>query len=218
VISKYLDGLRAAKGLSYQQVADIAKTVSYSTVYRICTGDCKNASLATLRKITMAVGGNMDDLIDAMESTEDAIENPESFGKGPDVPRGIEDRRRLATADDMNSIVNIFSTMLDNKDANYNRHIEALKKEMRASRVDQRAEYDECLEILKEKHKATIADLNAKHDKAIASKDKWINILFALCCLFVLFIMGVLIYDLTHPDIGFFRRIAEVFRMGHATV
>ena len=187
-------------------------------MYRICTKECKNASLATLRKITLAVGGNMDDLIDAMEDTEDAVENPESFGKGPDIPKGIEDRRRLATADDMNSIVNIFSTMLDNKDANYIRHIEALKKEMRASRADQRAEYDEHLEILKEKHRITIETLNARHANELRTKDKWITILFAMCCVLILFIIGILIYDLTHPEIGFIRRISEALRFGSAAV
>ena len=44
------------------------------------------------------------------------------------------------------------------------------------------------------------------YEKIIAGKEKWLHRLFLCCCVLTLFILGVLIYDLTHPMVGFFRQ------------
>lgn len=44
------------------------------------------------------------------------------------------------------------------------------------------------------------------YEKIIAGKEKWLHRLFLCCCVLTLFVLGVLIYDLTHPMVGFFRQ------------
>ena len=44
------------------------------------------------------------------------------------------------------------------------------------------------------------------YERTIKSKDKWIIVLAAFLAIMVLFIMGVLIYDITHPNIGWFQQ------------
>ena len=47
--------------------------------------------------------------------------------------------------------------------------------------------------------------LDAK-DMALASKEKWLVRLFITCCTLVGIIVGILIFDLVNPSIGFFQR------------
>ena len=44
------------------------------------------------------------------------------------------------------------------------------------------------------------------YKETIKIKDRWIHRLFICCCFFILFIMGILIYDVAHPAVGFFQR------------
>lgn len=44
------------------------------------------------------------------------------------------------------------------------------------------------------------------YKETIKMKDRWLLRLFICCCVFILFIMGILIYDVTHPTTGFFQR------------
>ena len=43
------------------------------------------------------------------------------------------------------------------------------------------------------------------YEKVIHSKNKWLICLFVCCCILILFIMGIVTYDLMNPRIGFFR-------------
>ena len=43
------------------------------------------------------------------------------------------------------------------------------------------------------------------YERTIEGKEKWLYRLFFLCCVLVAVLLGVLIYDLTHPMVGFFR-------------
>ena len=44
------------------------------------------------------------------------------------------------------------------------------------------------------------------YERTIEGKEKWLYRLFFLCCVLVAVLLGVLIYDLTHPMVGFFRQ------------
>ena len=49
-------------------------------------------------------------------------------------------------------------------------------------------------------------DLIRLYERTIEGKEKWLYRLFFLCCVLVAVLQGVLIYDLTHPMVGFFRQ------------
>ena len=49
-------------------------------------------------------------------------------------------------------------------------------------------------------------DLIRLYERTIEGKEKWLYRLFCLCCVLVAVLLGVLIYDLTHPMVGFFRQ------------
>ena len=49
-------------------------------------------------------------------------------------------------------------------------------------------------------------DLIRLYERTIEGKEKWLYRLFFLCCVLVADLLGVLIYDLTHPMVGFFRQ------------
>ena len=47
--------------------------------------------------------------------------------------------------------------------------------------------------------------LDAK-DQALKSMDKWLHRLFIVCCILVVVIVGILVFDLVNPSVGFFQR------------
>lgn len=49
-------------------------------------------------------------------------------------------------------------------------------------------------------------DLIRLYERTIEGKEKWLYRLFFLCCVLVAVLLGVLIYDLTHPMVGFLRQ------------
>ena len=49
-------------------------------------------------------------------------------------------------------------------------------------------------------------DLIRLYERTIEGKEKWLYRLFFLCCVLVAVLLGVLIYDLTHPMVGIFRQ------------
>ena len=49
-------------------------------------------------------------------------------------------------------------------------------------------------------------DLIRLYERTIEGKEKWLYRLFFFCCVLIAVLLGVLIYDLTHPMVGFFRQ------------
>ena len=49
-------------------------------------------------------------------------------------------------------------------------------------------------------------DLIRLYERTIEGKEKRLHRLFFFCCALIAFLMGVLIYDLAHPMVGFFRQ------------
>ena len=49
-------------------------------------------------------------------------------------------------------------------------------------------------------------DLIRLYERTIEGQEKWLSRLFFWCCVLVAVLLGVLIYDLTHPMVGFFRQ------------
>lgn len=49
-------------------------------------------------------------------------------------------------------------------------------------------------------------DLIRLYERTIEGKEKWLYRLFFFCCVLIAVLLGVLIYDLTHPMVGFLRQ------------
>ena len=48
-------------------------------------------------------------------------------------------------------------------------------------------------------------DVIRVYEETIRNKDKWMYRIFICCCVLMLFVMGVMVYDLTNPMVGFFQ-------------
>ena len=179
--------------MTYQQLAD-KSGVSLSTVERILTGKAKDSSFQVLRALTFALQGNLDDLSAAVDSTPGA--HPETWGAGPELPTTPEGTRNLATAADLNNMADMFTAMLREKDANYDRHIQALHRR-----------HADDIANLKEAHRDEIANLKDEHDRERKYKNKWISWLFSICLTLVVFFVFILVYDVLNPNVGWVRRL-----------
>lgn len=196
MISKYLLALKEVKGYSNQKIAELSKT-SVSTIDRILSGKAKSTSFEILRDVTFVLGGNMDDLARAVDSTPSV--NPETFGDGPELPTVPEKARELATAADLNILYDMFSGLLRDKDANYDRHIQALHRR-----------HAEDIANLKTEHERELAGLIRAHERECGYKNKWITWLFIICLCLVAFLTFVVIYDVLNPEIGWVRKIGAL--------
>lgn len=49
-------------------------------------------------------------------------------------------------------------------------------------------------------------DLIRLYERTIEGKEKWLYRLFFFCCVLIAVLLGVLIYDLAHPMVGFLRQ------------
>ena len=196
MFSQYLLALKEAKGYSNQKIAELSKT-SVSTIDRILSGKAKNTSFAILRDVTFFLGGNMDDLARAVDSTPGV--NPETFGNGPELPTVPEKARELATAADLNSLYDMFSGLLRDKDVNYDRHIQELHRR-----------HAEDIASLKAEHERELAGIVRAHERECNYKNKWITWLFVICLCLVAFLTFVMIYDVLNPEVGWVRRIGAV--------
>lgn len=196
MISKYLCDLREARGLTIQQLSD-KSGVSYSSVERILKGKAKNTSFEILRALTFALEGNLDDLSRAVDSTPGI--HPETYGAGPELPTTPEGVRTLATAADINTITDMFADLLREKDANYDRHIQALHRR-----------HAEDIANLKAEHERELAGLIRAHARECGYKNKWITWLFVICMCLVAFLTFVMVYDVLNPDVGWVRRMGAL--------
>ena len=57
-----------------------------------------------------------------------------------------------------------------------------------------------------EKQARASKELLALYETMIASKNQWLHRLFLCCCVMVLVMIFLVIFDLTNPAVGFFRQ------------
>lgn len=174
--------------------------VSLSTVERILSGKAKSTSFEILRDITFVLGGNMDDLARAVDSTPEA--HPETYGAGPVLPTVPEKARELATAADLNALYDMFSGLLRDKDANYDHHIQALH-----------ARHAEAVGNLRSEHERELQNMKRVHER---ERDRMINqnlcknvvivgLIALVIVMLVLIVLYLLRFDVPNGDYGIFR-------------
>ena len=59
-------------------------------------------------------------------------------------------------------------------------------------------------ETLQEK-KAANKEIIQLYESMLANKEKWMHRLFICCCILMAVLIGIVIFDLTNPQIGFFQ-------------
>lgn len=59
-------------------------------------------------------------------------------------------------------------------------------------------------ETLQEK-KAANKEIIQLYESMLANKEKWMHRLFVCCCILIAVLIGIVIFDLTNPQIGFFQ-------------
>lgn len=57
-----------------------------------------------------------------------------------------------------------------------------------------------------EREKPVSNEITALYREVLKSKDKWIYRLFVVCCVLIVYVLGLLVFDLANPNVGFFRR------------
>lgn len=199
MIAKYLSSLKEARGYSNQKIAEMSD-VSLSTVERILAGKAKNTSFEVLRAITFALQGNMDDLAKAVDSTPG--EHPETYGNGPALPTVPEKARELVTAADLNTMLDMFTAMLREKDANYDRHIQAMHRR-----------YADDISILRREHEMSASSVKEEHARAIRRYEQQLArkdiIVYIMVGLLIVFLVAAILYlakfDIPNGDYGVFR-------------
>lgn len=53
---------------------------------------------------------------------------------------------------------------------------------------------------------AKLAAINMEHKETLAQKDKWIHRLFIVALVFIVFLIGLMVFDLLNPHMGYFIR------------
>ena len=67
---------------------------------------------------------------------------------------------------------------------------------------------DELVGIKKETHqekKTANKEIIHLYESMLANKEKWMHRLFICCCILMAVLIGIVIFDLTNPQIGFFQ-------------
>ena len=59
-------------------------------------------------------------------------------------------------------------------------------------------------ETIQEK-KAANKEIIQLYESMLANKEKWMHRLFVCCCILMAVLIGIVIFDLTNPQIGFFQ-------------
>lgn len=67
---------------------------------------------------------------------------------------------------------------------------------------------DELVGIKEETHqekKTANKEIIQLYESMLANKEKWMHRLFVCCCILMAVLIGIVIFDLTNPQIGFFQ-------------
>ena len=67
---------------------------------------------------------------------------------------------------------------------------------------------DELVGIKEETHqekKTANKEIIHLYESMLANKEKWMHRLFVCCCILIAVLIGIVIFDLTNPQIGFFQ-------------
>lgn len=146
-------------GLSNQELADLS-TVPIGTVNRVLAGGVEMPNFQTIRDLTKAMGGSLDDI--AGFTAAEPLPAEEHEASRPTEAPG----RPVPDAQEQEKLAHSLSP-------------------------DAIHAYDA---LLKERQ------------KEVETKEVWLKRLFITCCVLVAVIVGILIFDLANPSIGFFQK------------
>lgn len=146
-------------GLSNQELADLSM-VPIGTVNRVLAGRVEMPNFQTIRDLTKALGGSLDDIAGFTAAPVPESEDPET-SRPAEVPSQPP--------------------------------LSGPKQEMPVHSLSPDAIHAYDI-LLKERQ------------KELETKELWLKRLFIACCVLVAVIIGILIFDLTNPAVGFFQK------------
>ena len=176
--------------------AEIAEKsgIQESTVSRMLAGNVENPRFQTVVDIVIALGGSLDDLVGIVRQQPDSVKIDDPIGAVEKVIK-VEETTLARPLDDAER--QRYKDRIQHISDEAMRREEWLQANAAARESELRQEY-----MARE---AALREEFAEHEKRSHKREV---VLFAADCILVLFIMIVLIIDLTNPSMGYFRYAA----------
>lgn len=187
-VAAYIQMLKLRSGKTYEQ-AEAESNVPKSTINRIALAQAGDPGIEIVEKVIEAFGGSMEEL------------NIYQF-EGPSVQRADE-LTTLQAALDAQRVA--YEKLVETMDRTHQARVDALMARNKALEASHLRE----LEGINEAHAKeveTLLAVQAKHDKRLMIV---IGILTSFIIILLTYVLGVNIYDMTHPDRGWIQYAME---------
>lgn len=185
--------LKKKSHMTNQQIAE-KSNIPESTVARIFSGKTPNPTIATVISMARAMGGSAADLLneDDVKKTEDNSEDNPEFIK-PDSESTIAEGNTYSGRNASFESVEVLSASEDKS---------SIVSE--SKRSDSSEQSSKSLEDTTSSERF-YEDIISFYKNEIRKKDAWITRLFWCLIGIMIFILFVLIFDITHPNFGFVK-------------
>ncbi len=162
---------KAELRLSNVVIADMCR-FSTSSVDRFFRGDMKRPTWEFIRALAQILD------IPTQEIREIAPNMREGFRGDPLPP---QERERVASAQDLNDLVDTYREMIRHRDEQFSHTLSAVEDD-----------FAEALANLKAAHTETLKEMREQHRQELAASKKVSKYLFCTCCALTLIIIAVL--------------------------
>ena len=200
MLGPLLTGLRDKHNLTNAEIAE-RSGLTTSTVRRILSGDTQGPSIDNVKDIVLA----MDEPIEKLFEIMAASYGQPNTAKAPQTPEEVSAEHTEYESWLNASLINLYVDRLAEKDVRINdlrQRLDNYKAELAAHDEKHKAELAE----ISHECDAKLAAANQEHKEALALKDKWIHRLFVVALVFIVFLIGLMVFDLLNPHMGYFIR------------
>lgn len=200
MLGPLLTDLRDKHNLTNAEIAE-RSGLTTSTVRRILSGDTQGPSIDNVKDIVLA----MDEPIEKLFEIMAASYGMPTTAAAPQTPEEVSDEHTKYESWLNAGLVNLYVERLAEKDAritDLRQRLDNYKSELAAHDEQHKAELAEA----SHEYDAKLAAINMEHKETLAQKDKWIHRLFIVALVFIVFLIGLMVFDLLNPHMGYFIR------------
>lgn len=200
MLGPLLTSLRDKHNLTNAEIAE-RSGLTTSTVRRILSGDTQGPSIDNVKDIVLA----MDEPIETLYEIMSAAYGMPTPATAPQTPEDISEEHTEYESWLNASLVNLYVERLAEKDeriTDLRQRLDNYRMELAAHDEKHKTELAE----LGHEYDAKLAALTQEHKEALAQKDKWIHRLFIVALVFIVFLIGLMVFDLLNPHVGYFIR------------
>ena len=190
MLGPLLTGLRDKHNLTNAEIAE-RSGLTTSTVRRILSGDTQGPSIDNVKDIVLA----MDEPIETLFEIMAASYGMPTTAAAPQTPEEVSAEHTEYESWLNASLVNLYVERLAEKDAritDLRQRLDNYKSELASHDEIHKAELAE----VSHEYDAKLAAVNQEHKEALALKDKWIHRLFVVALGFIVFLIGLMVFDL----------------------